>query len=579
MTKRGTMSDKDKKKVSKILRDFDEAASARATYETRWERYYKMYRVFENEVASDGRSSIKIPYIFSQIEAVVPKVAVNLFAARPFIGILPRHEESVERAKAMETLLDYQVGQRMRLPVTGADIIKESYVYGTAVSKITWRFESAIKKQWVPIEDELGTVIGREPQEVEQIVYDDPHLEHIDLYDFYLDPTSKTIARARYAIHRVLRSPEYVEKLMDAGIYRKFDMSLLKGGMEGEDFRQSRLSDAGIGGSNNEGTDNRIELLEHWTDGRLTVVANRKLLLRDEENPYWHGKKPFVAFKAIPVMHEFYGIGFPEMMEHLEAELNTLRNQRRDNVSLVLNRMWKKLKMAEIDPNQLISRAGGVIEVDSMDDLAALETPDVTSSAYTEEKSIRQDIDMVTGIHDHARGSETSRKETATQATILSNAANERFKLSIMLASEALMEVAQFIIDLNQQHLDSTRVVRIVGIEGASFVEVSPEDVVGQFDLYPAGSATEPQASRDIRQAQFIQLYQSLANNPLIDQQKLLKTLLDVFGVKDANSFFVPQQPQMAQMGQTGGDAMANMMGGMQGGAIDPSGGSPITQG
>lgn len=574
------VTDKDKKTVNKVVNAYNTASSARSSLESKWDRYYKLFRAHTEGTPDDSRSNLNIPYIFAQVEAAVPKIVNNLFAAKPYIGVMPMRGDSVEKAKALEMLIDYQVGHILKMPIQMLKIVKECLVYGTAIMKVTWRFEVAEKKTRLPEMDELGNVISREERTVPYVKYDDPNVEHIDLYDFYIDPAATSIEKAKYCIHRVMRSPEYIEARMEEGIYKKFPVDKLRGGAEGTDFRQQRLDNVGVG-SGVGAEDNRIELLEYWEDDRVIVVANQKVLLRDEETPFWHNRKPFVSVNLIPVMHEFYGMSYPEIMEHLHAELNTLRNQRRDNVSLVINRMWRKLKMADIDTTQLRSRPGGVIEVDSMDDLAPLDMPDVTSSAYREEGVIKQDLDMVTGISDHARGTETSRKETATQASILSAAANERFKAAIMLACESLNELGRMLIDLNQQYMDSSRVVRITGIDGVHFEEISPEDIDGKYEVYPAGSSTEPQVSREIKQAQYLQLFQTLANNPIVDQQKLVKALLDVFGVKDANTFFVQQQMMppaadpMAMQGQMGGmpqeggipPEMMQMMGGMmQGG-------------
>ena len=59
-------------------------------------------------------------------------------------------------------------------------------------------------------------------------------------------------------------------------------------------------------------------------------------------------------------------------MKDLQAELDTLRNQRIDNISFVLNRMWKVRKGADIDEAELVSRPHGIIRVDNPDDVTEL---------------------------------------------------------------------------------------------------------------------------------------------------------------------------------------------------------------
>lgn len=101
----------------------------------------------------------------------------------------------------------------------------------------------------------------------------------------------------------------------------------------------------------------KIELLERWgidedpNDGklkpRLLTVACGKYLIRNTNNPFWHGKNPFIKGTYIPVINEFYGIGLPEICESMQRLLNESVNQRIDNISLALNRiiLYKKIQV------------------------------------------------------------------------------------------------------------------------------------------------------------------------------------------------------------------------------------------
>ena len=90
------------------------------------------------------------------------------------------------------------------------------------------------------------------------------------------------------------------------------------------------------------------------------------------------------VFEQLP--NEFYGLSAVGLVEHLQHELNTTRNQRIDNVSFVLNRMWKVRRGADIDDSELVSRPHGVVHVDNPDDVTPFEMSGVTASSYNEKQ-------------------------------------------------------------------------------------------------------------------------------------------------------------------------------------------------
>src|SRR5690606_4945367 len=129
----------------------------------------------------------------------------------------------------------------------------------------------------------------------------------------------------------------------------------------------------------------------------------------------------------------FYGIGEIEPIEHLQHELNTIRNMRMDNINLIINRMWTVKNSADISPEELISRPGGVIHVQNHDDIQPIKLDNVAAESYKEDELIRRDIDLATGVNDYVRGTNPDRRETATTASVLSTASNERIKLKATL--------------------------------------------------------------------------------------------------------------------------------------------------
>jgi hypothetical protein len=387
--------------------------------------------------------------------------------------------------------------------------------------------------------------------------------------DFFFDPASTTIDDGRYDIHRYWEDYHELEaKAKEAnGLYKNLDkLKLEKDNQFSKNNASNMLSAIGLGSAEN--SNKNIEIWEYWTDDWVIKVANQKYVIYSNMNPFFHRKKCFSKWVDTPVPNEFYGLGEIESMESLQAELNTTRNQRIDNVSFVLNKMWKIKRGANIDTTQLISRPAGFVEVDEEDDISEIQFSDVTASSYNEEGVIKSDIDRTTGVNDTARGTQSQRRETATTMNILANAGGERFRLKTMLIEYGgLHDMANQIIALNQQYIDRPREIMVLGDDGVLDNDViEPEEIDGAWSIVAVGSSMEPVVNKELRQTQLVQLYNMIQARPDINHQEILRTIFESFDIKNIDRIFAVPQAMMPQPGMPGAGAMPVMPLGYTGG-------------
>lgn len=536
------------------------------------ERLYKLYRSFIDEAdLVKGRSNLFIPYTYHLIETVVPRIISAMFASRPFIGVYPVGAGDELGAKANERLLDYQLTQKMKFKRVMHDVIKEALIFGTAITKQTWRLDTrkVTNKAFEPNEEDPDLVEINE-YEKEVVTYDDPYILHIDYDDFIRDPYGKDIDDCRYAGNRLWETPVDLKRKAELGVYDEDAVEEALAGLQNyESGVIKRLTSVGLG---NNPQRQVAKVVEIWTNEWVVSVANDKVVLRSEPNPLYRKNIPFTKWVDNPVPHEFEGIGEIEAIEGLQYELNTTRNQRIDNVSLIINKMYKILRTADIDPKQLVSRSAGFIEVDSMEDIEELKFQDVTASAYNEESIIKTDMDKTVGVYDIVRGGVPERRETATTSSIRSESANQRFQIKIEnMEMTSLVDMAQQLIALNQQFIDRERVVRVLDEDGYYFVNITPEELIGQFDAVPAGSAVEPVVNKEIRQDKLIQLYNVLKDSPFVNHAALVKRMFEAFDIPDTQELIVnPYEGGMMSGGIPGGVPgqydIPGMMGGTGGG-------------
>jgi hypothetical protein len=290
-----------------------------------------------------------------------------------------------------------------------------------------------------------------------------------------------------------------------------------------------------------EGGKQLYELIEYWEDDRVVTIANRNIVIRDEENPYRHGKKPFVRLVDQAVPHEFLGIGELEPIESLQYELNDRRNQRMDNITLILNRMWKVKNGANVDEDELVSDAGGVVHTDDMAGIDSLQMPDVTSSSYNEETLIKGDIQQTTGVSDFTRGvgSESLGNDTATGISLIQEAGNARFRLKIRNLESAIEHIGRMMVSLNEQFLSEEKAIRIMGDNGFEWLNVKPEDLKGNFDVIVQSGSTLP-SNEAVERKQIMEMFQIFAGDPEVNQRELKKRVLETFGVKNLDKLLTP---------------------------------------
>jgi hypothetical protein len=278
------------------------------------------------------------------------------------------------------------------------------------------------------------------------------------------------------------------------------------------------------------------------------MLINRTHLAYDGPNYYNHKKKPFVVASYDPRPNEFHGFRLVQIIEHLQHELNAKRNQRMDNVTLALYHMWKVKKDSGIDAEDIVVQPNGIIWVADNDDVEELKLTDVTSSSYSEEDKLKQDIEQVTGTPSVVRGNDTARKETATESSIKADSASIRFETKIQLfETVGLKRMAQLMDANNKQFVDTNKVIRIAGDNGGyEWPVIAPEELQGKFDYLPAASNVDPMVSKIAKRSQFIELMNVTANNPFINQQKLTEKLLETYDIKNPEELMVqPQVPQM----------------------------------
>jgi hypothetical protein len=415
-------------------------------------------------------------------------------------------------------------------------------------------------------------------QTTQTIEYDDPRLTPINIYDFFIDPNATTIEDANWVVYQYwanisdLEAENKQAEGYGKPIYNKSVLNSIRRekGTNYNQYESIRREATGLDAVQAEDkTVDRCLIWEMWENYRLVVVADGMKVIRDTENPYWHGKKPFIHLVDSIVPHEFWGKGEIEPVEKLLHALNTTQNQRITNINRILSPMWKA--KSSVDDDELNFIDNGIIHVNDLQDADMVEMPDVTSKAYQEAETIKEDMQRALGVTDYVQGVQTP-GQTAKEVEIKTSQSNARFSHKVKLFEEmGLKQIGEFVYQLYQQYITKERAVRIVGAEGEAYVKITPQDIVGEYDVIPESESTLSVDS-EAEFTKYLNLFSILrqyAQHEMVDpntgvpqttgflnEQELVKDLIKKSGEKDPNKYFMDQGVPngiQGQANQTGG--------------------------
>ncbi len=550
--------------------EFNKYEAWRRPWENLWDECYKLYLNIAELRKTPTRARVFIPAVFQVIEAAVPKLMTLVFGADEFFDVVSTNVKKQPIADLIKMLLKYQLMQADFF-LKFLDFSKQLMMYGTSYLYIYWKTE----RKWVwkrtPIKAQktfagftlpITQVVGWKEEKVYEKVDNRPEVEVLDVLDVYPDPDARTEKDAKSVWVRSWMDIETVKEL-GAGKYPVFDPENVKKVESGSSktYQESRQVRNNLRGLQTGYADkNQVEILTRWglcdLDGdgireeTLIVIANRQWLLRAMPNPFFHQRRPVVRSVLFPVPLEWFGVGLIEPIIPLQHELNTIRRQRLDNVNIIINRMWKVNSFADIDLETLVSSPNGVILTDDMNAIAALETDNVTQSAYDEAGIIQQDIDNAT-VPKSVQGTPDSGRlgRTAAGAQMIIGQALEKFGTAAKMVEEnAIKRTLRMFYELDKQFLDDDS-----ALEPYQFifggVHVSPDMLHEDIQFQMKGISEMINKEAKINQiTSFMGVFgPALAKESLTS---LMKKMWQLMGFDPDEVDLVAAQPMQPQGGQ-----------------------------
>jgi hypothetical protein len=579
------------------------AFQAKKPYETKWRRYYRLWMMYVGRrKPGDWRSRVFMPEAFQTVETIFPR----LIASLPEFEAIPRGPEDEDNAEVLTRELKY-AEEQSDLHLEAVDMNRDRLMYGTGIFKTIFTEVPGFGHVMEPVFETITDIVQKpvidpetrmplrgpdgeivtEPQEVSAQVpagyrkkrievthYAGPKAVAVDPFHLFPAPESQSVDEARYIIHRTYVEKSEVDELIAKGVYHwPEDLDDLRdenifAPHEDPDVLRRNSVDLGPG---IDPTRKDVELLEcHTRDGRVITMLNQKVIIRCQKLPYDHGQKPFTLFYDYKPPHEFWGRGEIEIIEGLQDLINTIVNQRIDNVRLGMDQGYAVNTSQLKDPRQLKKRPGQIIEVlgDGMqpdDVVKPLPTTEVTSSSFAEAEQAKSWSERTTGNNAYQQGMDTpSMNDTATGVAMITERGDSRFGVKNKIDEIGpWRRLARQYGALIQQYTTEERHVRLLGPDGAvAWSKLDPLALMGAFD-FSIKSTTAIQ-SETVKREQAISLFRELvpilaSPNPIPPRAvELIKDVLESFGHKNVEKYLqqgaVPGlQPGMLEQALAGG--------------------------
>ncbi len=541
----------------------------RIQYEQDWENWYKLYRGITYKSNYDGKAQIFVPECYNSVETNVAYHLEALLPGRDFFGLVGRDisEQDRKQGELNTEIIKYKL-ERADFEQKLHKIVKCLGVYGTVVVPFSWekRYRTQFQKQ--ASKEAILNNFGQQIQqatnltqtEVEMMVYDGLEIgDPLDLNDFYVDVT-KNVDNAPGIIRKQRTTFNEIYKLsqqMDVDgkpIYDNIE------GLDREGWspdKQPNISNKGVSvGDVIYEKHKEIELDHFWglfdlnekgrfVECHITVAAGNRVI-RMRRNPFDCQKRPYIATQYIPVESEFYGLGIPELIESLNIELNDTRNQILDSKTFRLARMWKVRKGSGILAKQLKVRPNGIVYVDDMSDLEAIDIPAYEHTGYEAEGLIKEDIRQTSNSSATMQGLPLKYKSSATEMAGIKGASDLKNKQRVKwLESTLIRPIIERSYEYTHQFIEDQDVLQILGEEGLEWIRERNDAVYRFYNVIPMGS--QIMESRYVAQQQLLNFFNIASKIPpnvvKMNLRELLRRIWEGFGFRNTNAIIPDAEP------------------------------------
>ena len=552
-----------------------------------WRMLESLYRIgAQREVtAIDVNRILPFPTpgtFLRTVNMVLPhlNLIINSVTARdPKLIVTPLggDELTIERnASIAKAVLEY-FWRRTASTDVMRDMTQDMVVVGNGFCKVGWAYdESSEDRTSEEITEDIDMLIATATEvaaemgamlteaDIKEIVqsvaltnqlveFDEPFVEYISPYDVYVPANARRVNNARWIAQR-LRLP--IAELKANKLFDKkavADIVPDTGYAERETMERYEDQEGSL-----------PEIFSHATVYEFYDMESRTLcvLQLDGERPLFEGPIPY-AHRYPPFVHmrnfndggqSFWSFGDVENVAGLQLMVNEIMIAEINDLKRVGNKYFinKKVLTPELAKALQENKPDAVIPVDVPGNVAInevlvpvqrLATP---SDNYVMEGKLQDYMQRILGVTDLQAGAvSVASRVPATAAAAVEGASTLRAMDKQVNVERTAREIGTRMLALCQQFLDSGKAVRIAGPDAPMWLQVSTEDIEGEFSIETEGGST--QAVNPLTKArQGMDILTQIA--PMLSQmgydpENAIRSALTYLGLNPEHLLVRPQPP------------------------------------
>lgn len=551
-----------------------------ANWRKRWERNIALFQSRHPEGSKYNTAAFKhrSKYFRPKTKSVVRKneaaAAAAFFANIDVVTVEPQDDaDPLQRASAelMNELINYRLETTIPWYLTLLGSLQVAQVMGVTASYQYWMYRE--KPQKVQLAE--GVVIDGPPK----VVADKPCIELIPLENLRFDPAANwtdIVGTSPYVIRCV---PMYVDDVkqqmrrLDQKTgqprWKEYtDQEIRSAMVDYDSIRQQREGQGQDPKAENEAPLTAFEIVwchenfvridgedyVYWTLGTQQLLTDPVPI----EDVYFHGERPIVVGCAVFEAHRAVPESIVGIGAELQRELNDTANQRRDNVSLVLNKRYFIKRGAQVDTEALMRNVpgGGIAMNDPAGDVLPVEFNDVTGSAYAEQDRLNVDFDELTGNFSQSSVSTNrSLNETVGGMRMLGGGAQQLTEYLLRTFVETWVEpVLRQLVKLEQAYETDLTILGLMGKKAQLAQKYGIDQITDELlnqslttRVNVGIGATDPQAKLQKFLVALKTYAETMQMMPDAEPDAIRKEIFALVGYKDGSRFFKQEENPVNQ--------------------------------
>ena len=486
--------------LSKYLKKFNDSWTyAQQNYHQTWENNWKLYRNIRVKKNHPGTIEAFVPMVNSTVNTIV----ASLFNSNPTVKYIPNRADQEEETEILNDVYqDFarRDGWALKNKING----RQGVITGNYFAYYEWQ------------PDDSGGYV---------------HKEIVPIRDAIIDPNAHNLGDAEYVGRRFFTSKKALE---EATIYnpetgkvekRYKDLNDVQEGqgMGGVDTESDKAKKDEALGSVSPDRQSQVEVFEIWTHKEVVVIANRKQVIEQRENPYYTlaksrfeqrklehemeraqilletagakdigpfdeefnehqaGLIPFAHGCEYPDVSLVYGSSDVDIIADEQELLNTITEL---NIEAILYQLFPERR---IDPRfagrvDNLDPAPGKVYMLPQGAMDWQNPPNIPTNAFAERTNLKGEIREAASVSEISKGISASDSTTATEIKAMLGQADVRIREKAdNLAQGFFMQEANIVFKLLQLYADDGYMVRKVGEEGVNFERVDMARFKGEY--------------------------------------------------------------------------------------------------